>query len=521
MLLASIILNTKTANSTFGPSKTLVQSMVIRVASPSLLKPFVLLSQTITPQVLSFPPLLFFQKRVLDILLLLYFFAFFFQTHPKLIERETLDLSEFSRKLGHDSTNLSNPAVICEVFKIMEELCLDVRTLILSNNRIKSLQGFRSFPKTLKITALSLENNQIGEIKQIDCLSGMKLQMLLLFGNPIVQNMEDRLYRKSVTQKLVYLKNLDNKEVAGFDFAIPDHLQNPGAPQALPESRGSTFQLPIHQNVVNSFFQRFFDCIDNNRQNLYHAYHDFAVLSISVARHPTKDEGLNAYLEYDHNLIKCKEPKERLNRVVFNNKAGLVSRLVSLPNTRHSPESFVVDTVAMKVGQDDALCVMIQGSFLEVGSSISRSFSRTFVIIPQHDGGALIMNDQLLIRPYSVLKAKPPSMSMSSVFPLTQTISPISTSISLSPTRIPSLPPLSPSLSPSLSSSISPSKCLSAPPLPLSSPRSLSLRNNDMIDQFCRQCGVTADLAAQFLERSNWNMANALSAYISFSSKKI
>lgn len=192
--------------------------------------------------------------------------------------------------------------------------------------------------------------------------------------------------------KLTRLDGVDLPPAIGFDVA--DDVK-------LPPPQQSFLVDPGAQDLVRQFLTQYFAIYDSeSRQPLLEAYHENASLSMA-ANYQTNDSRnsqslkLNAYIPSSRNLLRVSD-RELRRKYLKNGKLQVVSFLSELPKSKHDLMGFSVD---LTICTPSMMLLTVNGVFKELSSKgqVTRSFHRTFVVVPNGGGGFCITNDCLYV----------------------------------------------------------------------------------------------------------------------------
>ncbi|CAK5268652.1 unnamed protein product [Mycena citricolor] len=313
----------------------------------------------------------------------------------------------------------------------------EVQTLSLSNNGLTGAH-LASLEKYLpKIVNLSLHNNNIRTIRELDCIASRRSKMehlreLILTNNPVrdqeYQSGNAARFRNEIARRFPNLELLDQEPIAKIAFDVASTTTNTSVPApsstTFPVPMGGSFIDGVDSTLVTNFLSRFFPLLDTDRPRLADVYLPTATFSYSAntsipAR--ARIEGLHATLPNQKSLQwapwHVQSDSRNLTRLA-NNKitttlhtgpVDIVTALIKLPVTKHditgAPENFCIDAFLAGVG----LLVVVHGQFMEAPSAGLRSFDRTFMLVPSEEGSAAkragwdvaIVADQLTIRALS------------------------------------------------------------------------------------------------------------------------
>ncbi|XP_047534114.1 nuclear RNA export factor 1 [Vanessa atalanta] len=312
---------------------------------------------------------------------------------------KALDLTKF-----HSDPDLSDifcalfrPVIMLAAIEIMAENIPDLEALNLNDNKLHGIEHMKILSTKLKnLKILYLGDNRIPYLGSIDPLKPLQLVELYLKGNPLVNRFNDHdIYVSDVRKKfpkLVRLDGVDLPPAIGFDVSED---------VTLPPSQQSFLIDPAGQDLVREFLTQYFAIFDSeSRQPLLEAYHETATMSMA-ANYLSNDNRnaptnrLNAYISNSRNLVRITERESR-RRYLRTGRLQVVSFLSDLPKTKHDLMSFAVDLLVFTPAM---IVLTMNGVYKEttVAGNPSRSFHRTFVIVPNSAGGFSITNDMLFI----------------------------------------------------------------------------------------------------------------------------
>lgn len=315
---------------------------------------------------------------------------------------KALDLTKFHADpdLKDIFCALSRPSIMLAAIDIMEANIPDLEALNLNDNRIHLLDHFKCMAKKLpNLKILYLANNRIQTSIALLNLKTIPLIEIMLEGNPFKNRFKnDALYKSDIRRKFPKLRKLDGIELEpeiGFDVAEQT---------TLPPAKASFLCDAAGADVVRQFIEQYFIIYDSaNRQPLLDAYHEQAMLSLSVASNSYQGARLNNYFDWSRNILRMAGDKSRHIRY---GRLPVVSFLSELPKTQHDPQSFSVD---LTLFTPKLINFVVTGVFRELSKKeqygngnpdspkIMRSFQRVFMIVPMANGGFCIRNEMLFI----------------------------------------------------------------------------------------------------------------------------
>nr|CAD7440985.1 unnamed protein product [Timema bartmani] len=291
---------------------------------------------------------------------------------------------------------LFKPNIMTTIVNIIAENIPELVGLNLTENKLYSLEPLTSlFKKAPNLTVLHIGKNRLRELRQLEYLQGLRLEDLVLDGNPLCDKFrEQSTYVSEVRKrfpKVIKLDGINLPPPIGFD--VLDNAK-------LPPSKGSFIVVPEGQFMARQFLEQYYQLYDSgNRQGLIDAYHDNAMFSMSCAYPPTQGSvaahsRLINYISESRNLVRINDFTRR-QKLLHVGKQNIISCLSQFPKTQHDPMSFQVDLVLF-TPQLIMLCVT--GLFREPEQKTPpiRSFMRTFVIVPVGSGFCII-NEELFI----------------------------------------------------------------------------------------------------------------------------
>ncbi|XP_013410745.1 nuclear RNA export factor 1 [Lingula anatina] len=312
----------------------------------------------------------------------------------------SLDLSNFyaDEALNKEGIHLAlnKVNVMVNVLKIIGENIPEVVSVSFSNNRLYTCDNLVELSeKGPNIKKLDLSHNQLKGEQELDKIKKLKLEELVLEGNPFVMHQKDQsAYVSAVRKRFPKVLKLDGKDLPppiGFDLESPTDL---------PTKQGSYFMNEEVKNLVVRFLEQYFSIYDSDdRQGLLEAYHNEATFSVNIAQNLTLVTNYPKYHDYlseSRNLVKVKDPVKR-NKCLKQGKLNVVAALCNLPKTSHDANSFVLDVTN---ATQHLLSFIVSGIFKESDTKSDkppvRYFSRHFVTVPQ-GSGIVIINEMLTI----------------------------------------------------------------------------------------------------------------------------
>jgi nuclear RNA export factor len=126
---------------------------------------------------------------------------------------KALDLTNFYKDgdLTDIAMALFRPSLMLVALNIIEENFADVGGLDLCDNKLCSLDNLRELSTKLpQLKVLKIGRNRIQDVHELDCLEGLRLEELVLFGNPLCMKYQDHsAYVRDVRKRLPQLLKLD------------------------------------------------------------------------------------------------------------------------------------------------------------------------------------------------------------------------------------------------------------------------------------------------------------------------
>ncbi|KAG6888995.1 hypothetical protein C0992_006816 [Termitomyces sp. T32_za158] len=337
------------------------------------------------------------------------------------------------------------------IFKLAKELTPKVKTLSLGNNKLQGIHLQLLSHYLPDLVNLSLQNNNIRSMKELDYLASrrgrlLSLKELVLTGNPVqIDNAgQDRneKYRRDITSRFTSLEVLDQVAIAQIAFDGPGPSTASAAAAAKPSAStfpvdmGPSFITGVDGGIVSNFLVRFFNAMDTQRNLLLNVYDPNATFSFSAnttiaAR--ARVQGFHSSLPNQkklswtdwlaggsRNLQRVGTDFDRALNSLHVGAEDAIKALVALPGTKHDitgpPEKFCLDSFPVLLGQGTGLLLTVHGQFTEVGAEGLRSFDRSFVLMPASEGSraksngwdVVIVSDQWTVRVYSSHEAWKP-----------------------------------------------------------------------------------------------------------------
>ncbi|GBP36332.1 Nuclear RNA export factor 1 [Eumeta japonica] len=312
---------------------------------------------------------------------------------------KALDLTKFHADpdLSEVFCALFRPVIMLAAVDIIAENIPDLEALNLNDNKLHGLAHLKQLSMKLKcLKILYMGDNKIPFLSSLEPLQSLPLVELYLKGNPLVNRFQDHdIYVSDVRKKFPKLTRLDGIDLPpAIGFDVTDNV-------ALPPYQQSFLVDPQGQDLVREFLTQYYAIYDSeSRQQLLDAYHEHASISMAANYLITDNRNvasvrLNAYIPNSRNILRVtdREPRRRYLRT---GRLQVVSFLSDLPKTKHDLMGFAVDLL---VFTPTLIVLTMGGIFTETvtAGNPKRSFHRTFIIVPNTNGGFSIMNDLLFI----------------------------------------------------------------------------------------------------------------------------
>jgi nuclear RNA export factor len=290
------------------------------------------------------------------------------------------------------------------LMKVAEDL-RDVETVSLANNELVDVNWVTTLAQTYPgLKNLSLANNRISNMRGLEPWRHKfkQLRELILAGNPVVQN--DPTYKDQILRMFPRLVILDGQVVR--DESQLDVLK---LPQPI---RQTFFENGDIQMMATNFLANYFRLFDDDRQQLLQLYDDMSTFSLSVnsgaprvlVANP-KPQSWAAYISLSRNLQKVTTVTARNNRLYTGPQAiGNVFR--RLPATKHdlsNASKFSIEawrTTGVRDAADTGVIICVHGEYDEP-QNMTRSFDRTFIVLPGPNGSMIVASDILTVRAWA------------------------------------------------------------------------------------------------------------------------
>ncbi|MDP2439597.1 MAG: leucine-rich repeat protein, partial [archaeon] len=318
-----------------------------------------------------------------------------------------LNLRQLHSVVHEQNSALSHPGALLALLLVVVEAYPSVKSLDLSDNGISSLAPFKDVLLP-ELANICLENNRISSFSELDHLKALRVQNLILLGNPL-HHKEPMEYKSEVLRRFPALRWLDRGQVAPV-MPLPVEL---ASACSFPKLKGNFCGVPGRQAEVARFLKTYFDKFDSNRNDLFTVYTDKSYFSCSTvadvqhsdAKHPQQGSGgkgeprLNRYGLFSRNLLEVSKFEQR-QKSIARGRLDVIHVIKSLPETAHDIATFTLDCYPVPTMTPSLLVITVNGKFWEAQAKVNRNFTRTFVIT---EGGAshpMILNDELNVRKY-------------------------------------------------------------------------------------------------------------------------
>ncbi|XP_069679720.1 nuclear RNA export factor 1 [Periplaneta americana] len=312
---------------------------------------------------------------------------------------KALDLSRFHTDqdlVDNYAVALFRPNMMIAVLNIIVDNIPELAALDLSNNKLYSVENLSVLShKIPNLKVLHIGKNRIRNMHQLDCLEGLRLEELVLDGNPLCDKYQDQtVYVSEVRKRFPKVLKLDGVELAPpILFDVNEDFQ-------MPTNKRNFFCAEGGMSVARQFLEQYYQIYDSDdRQPLINAYHNDALFSITSTYPPGQSSTTNSklanYISDSRNLLRVKDNIRR-QRLLYQGKMSVITCLTKLPKTQHDPLSFAVD---LSVCTPQLMMLTVSGVFLEPSPTRNqalRSFNRVFVIVPFGEGFCIV-NEELFV----------------------------------------------------------------------------------------------------------------------------
>ncbi|KAJ2548777.1 nuclear mRNA export, poly(A)+RNA binding protein [Coemansia sp. RSA 1933] len=362
-------------------------------------------------------------------------------------QSKSLDLSSLSQDsviatLGADPSR--DGKIFKAILVIASQMYPNLETINLADNAFHSLKPIADIGAHYPdLKNLSLMNNRIADMRELDCLSSIgstvplsRLSEIILIGNPVCDTELSQpngaaAYLEKVQARFPTITMLDTSPVAP--------VSQPGRLGTDPNSTVAPKQMPFPSehvfsenqsisDLVNAFVPGFFGLYDGNRAGLADIYAPTAQFSLMVdSTQPTnsfvrsssdshKHIDLTTYIHTSRNMARIKSHQKKVSSLASGH-AAVMQTILQLPATHHpvkDAQKFCFDAwethVPSAASPPQVLAmVVVHGEFTDVPTQNVLSFDRTFVLAPAPPGSTaatagspcIIVNDMLTIRRYN------------------------------------------------------------------------------------------------------------------------
>lgn len=316
-----------------------------------------------------------------------------------LIEAE--DISELSPNLN--AANFCNKLARCISEGKAWAQSLD--SINMSYNNIATLKHLTTalLEYNVKLQNLSLSNNSIANIREVDYLVDMRLREVMLSDNPIAKKGDE--YHRYVVKKLRTIELLDTISVKEWRKQLLPKLPDPCDSQMTTQANA---------DLVHAICGSYFKCIDEGRfEDLLDAYDADAFLTHVTEPQIRVYQSVNAKsyhqtMQYrSHNLLRldCANTKD-CTKNVYRGRIAISDALrkdmySKLRDVTHDVSKFKCDAVVLGATVVATIHGVFHYKVEGERTNFSSCFDRVFVLRPNTSGGvwpARIANDNVVIR---------------------------------------------------------------------------------------------------------------------------
>ncbi|XP_037727494.1 nuclear RNA export factor 1 isoform X1 [Drosophila subpulchrella] len=318
------------------------------------------------------------------------------------VQTKALDLSRFHADpdLRQTFCPLFRQNVMSAAIDIICDNIPDLEAINLNENNMTSMEAFKGVEKRIpNLKILYLGDNKIPSLAHLVVFRNLSILELVLKNNPCRSRYKDtQHFISEVRRKFPKLIKLDGETLAPqvtFDITEQGRIL---------ETKASFLCDNAGAEVVRQFLDQYFRIFDSdNRQSLLDAYHENAMLSITM---PSANQAgrLNSFWKFNRNLRRLVNGEENRTRHLKYGRLACVSTLDEWPKTIHERRTFTVD---LTIFNTSMMVFTVTGLFKELNSEAStsssmsthyelRHFARTYVVVPQNTGYC-IRNETIFI----------------------------------------------------------------------------------------------------------------------------
>ncbi|XP_045042524.2 nuclear RNA export factor 2 isoform X1 [Desmodus rotundus] len=324
----------------------------------------------------------------------------------KLTMRKRYDVSQKAldlHKLRFDPDLLDHDVIIilnqrkcmAATLHIIEKNFPELLSLNLRKNKLYQLDDLSEIMQMAPtVKNLNLSKNELKSAWELDKIRGLKLEELWLEGNPLCGTFPDQpTYVSAIRKCFPKLLRLDGQDLPPPTIIDIVHMD------IIKPCKESYKGSETLKNLVFQFLLQYYLMYDSgDRQSLLSAYHDEACFSLTTTFHPNNPDqcSLFEYFKNNRNMKKVKDPDLRV-QLLKHTKHDIVCSLCVLPKTQHDLISCVVD---LCVQTEMMLCFSVSGVFKEVEEKSQGSvhaFTRTFILSSDSNSSLCIVNDMLTV----------------------------------------------------------------------------------------------------------------------------
>ncbi|XP_066989141.1 nuclear RNA export factor 1-like [Macrobrachium rosenbergii] len=324
------------------------------------------------------------------------------------VELKRLDLKNFHNDAGLVAADIFCPLCRLPNMKIIVDVIVGhiplVEEIDFSSNKLYSLEETnRLVGSCPNLKRLILSNNKLANIETLSHLQGMNIMDISLEGNGLCNKFRDtESYISAVRKwfpKVLYLDGQELPRPIGFEVDDDDT-------STMPKILTSYFAVPGVKDLVLQFIEQYYQIFDSeDRTPLAAAYTEDATFSLACT-FPESGPGArytHVYVNESRNLKKNLNSDKRMQNL-HRGRSNIIALLSKLPFTTHDPNSFTVD---VPVAEANLIHVTLTGVFRQLSdrAPLVRSFSRTFIVVPQGNGYC-ICNEKLFITTATVEQIK-------------------------------------------------------------------------------------------------------------------